>query len=497
MTASTETGQAGDLNIEASRLVNVNGQNSELAARANQQGGIAGNVNIDTRELSVENGASISASNINDPTGGNVNLQSIETLKVSNGGQIDATTIDGRAGSLQINEGQQAANRLDLDSGNLNVAATGSGDSGSLEINTKEVNLNNNSQISASTNSGTGGNIELFDLETLDVNNSNVTASTQTGQGGDLNIEASRLVQISGKEKGLSVEANDRGNAGTISIKSPIINVYDGAEITVSSVDGQAGNLTIDGNQLHLNQGTISAQTGKAGEAEGAVITLNLSDFILLENESLISAAASFDADGGNIIINTPFLIATTPTGSNGSDVVARLDRGSGGNILINAFGIFGTTEGIAIPGNQTNDLEARQLSISFELDPNRGFTQISEEVVDPKRLVNQNPCRQGRGSQFTRTGRGGLPPQPTDALSPEATQIGLVEPAPFQEESNITQAIENENNQPTQSKKKKTIIPAQGWVFNEKGEVVLTAHNPTATNSQRIKPAPEACPPI
>ena len=242
VTASTETGQAGDLNIDASSSVNVNRQNSELAARANQRNAIAGNVNIDTRELNVENDASISASNIDDPTGGDINLRNIETLKVSSGGEINTTTIDGKAGSLQINQGQQATNRIDLDSGNLTVAASGIGDSGSLEINAKEVNLDNNSRVSASTISGAGGNIEFFGLEVLDVNNSDVTASTQTGQAGDLNIEASRLVQVSDKSS-LSVEATKGGNAGTLSIKSPITNVYDGAEVTVSSPNGQAGNL--------------------------------------------------------------------------------------------------------------------------------------------------------------------------------------------------------------------------------------------------------------
>ena len=497
VTASTQTGQAGNLDIKASRLVNVNGQNSELAARANLQKGIAGNVNIDTRELNVEKGASISASNIDDPNGGDVNLQNIEALKVSGGGQIESTTRDGEAGSLRINQGQQAANRIDLDSGKLTVEATGSGDSGNLTVNAKKVNLNNNSEISAPTKSGIGGNVVLLGLETLDVNNSNVTASTKTGEAGNLNIEASRLVQVS-DEGSLSVEATDGGNAGTLSIISPIINLYDGAKITVSSLSGQAGNLTISGNQLYLNQGTISAETGKSDE-EGANITLNLSDFVRLENESLISAEAFEDADGGNILINTPFLIVEPATGPNGNDIIANAQRGSGGNILINSYGVFGTAERIAISGNQTNDIDASsqfgspgQVQLNSTIDPNRGVIQLSEEVVDPNKLVAQNPCKQGRGSQFTRTGRGGLPPNPTDDLSSEATQVGLVEPVPFTEATQLSE--KTEDSQPIKTKKKQEIIPAQGWVFNEKGEVVLTAYNPTVTAPQRLKFKPEEC---
>ncbi len=38
-------------------------------------------------------------------------------------------------------------------------------------------------------------------------------------------------------------------------------------------------------------------------------------------------------------------------------------------------------------------------------------------------------------------------------------------------------------------------IIPAQGWVFNERGEVILVAYDPTVTNSRRLKENPTGCP--
>ena len=66
VSVSTQTGQAGDLNVEASKLVQISGENSSLAAQANQKGGVAGNINVYSREVVVENGASISASNVDD-----------------------------------------------------------------------------------------------------------------------------------------------------------------------------------------------------------------------------------------------------------------------------------------------------------------------------------------------------------------------------------------------------------------------------------------------
>ena len=478
--------------------------------------GNIGDLNIQTSKLVVKDGANISTSVLGAGNAGDIQINASNSLEIIGQGsevissaQLTPLAIaaslglpsqpTGESGNVTIN----TPNLIVAQQGQVTVRNDGTGNAGNLLVNGKSIFLNNRAGITASTLSGDGGNIILnvqdglrihdnslvsasaggvgsggnitIQANSVDVNSSNIEAITQTGQAGDLNIEASRLVQVSDKSS-LSVEATKGGNAGTLSIKSPITNVYDGAEVTVSSPNGQAGNLTISGNQLYLNQGTISAETGKS-EEEGANINLNLSDFVILENESLISATASEDANGGNVIINTPFLFVASPTGPNGSDIRADAFEGRGGNILINATGIFGTAERIAIPGNQTNDIDASsqfgspgQVQLNSTIDPNRGVIQLPEEVVDPNKLVAQNPCKQGRGSQFTRTGRGGLPPTPADNLSGEATQVELVEPAPFDEENQVSEKIDD--TQPLKTKKKKKeIIPAQGWVFNEKGE--------------------------
>ena len=239
-----------------------------------------------------------------------------------------------------------------------------------------------------------------------------------------------------------------------------------------------------------------------------------------LENESKISAEAFETANGGNININTPLLTVFPPTGSNGSDIKANADQGNGGNITINAQGIFGIAERRAIPGNQTNDIDASsefgasgQVEIKSTIDPNRGVIQLPETVVDPNALVAQNPCKRGSESEFVVTGRGGLPPSLNENLNSEATQVDLIEPAPITGSGRLRPiAIEkqseqtNMNNNPilTPKAEQKTssspseatpIVPAQGWVFNDKGEVVLVAYDPTVTGSQRLKEKPAGCP--
>jgi large exoprotein involved in heme utilization and adhesion len=132
-------------------------------------------------------------------------------------------------------------------------------------------------------------------------------------------------------------------------------------------------------------------------------------------------------------------------------------------------------------------------VDINTAIDPNNGLTELPETVVDPDYQVAQSPCNRGWGNELTVSGRGGLPPSPSQDLSSEATQVKLVEPV---QASNGTQ-----NNPGTQEKTSvlnsvpEAIAPAQGWVYNKKGQVVLVAYDPTVTGAQRLKTSPAGCP--
>jgi large exoprotein involved in heme utilization and adhesion len=135
-----------------------------------------------------------------------------------------------------------------------------------------------------------------------------------------------------------------------------------------------------------------------------------------MTNESRISAKASGDANGGNIYIDTRFLIALSPKGANGSDIIASALQGDGGHITIKGAGIFGIQERPAIPGNRTNDIDASsqfgspgEVQLNVSLDPAGGLVELPTDIVDVSKLVEQNLCKASIGSAFTITGRGRL----------------------------------------------------------------------------------------
>ncbi len=226
-------------------------------------------------------------------------------------------------------------------------------------------------------------------------------------------------------------------------------------------------------------------------------------DLLRIENESEISAQAFDTANGGNIDIDTNFLIAFPPKGSEGSDIIANAFEGSGGKIDITAQGLFGIEEREASPENRTNDIDASSefglagvVEINQpDLDPNRGLVELPETVVDAAALVAQNPCKRGSESEFVITGRGGLPPSLNEDLSSDATQVGLVEPAPIEAgELGEKGRREAENKTSSPPSVPTPIIPARGWVFNDKGEVVLVAYDPTVTGTQRLREKGQEC---
>lgn len=455
-TETIASGKGGNLIINASESVELIGKSGVPTGLSSgtDSFGAGGNIIINTKKLTIRDGAEISTA----------------TTAISSFGQPIAT---GTGGDINI----IASDSVNVSGGVLSTETSGfGGNAGNIKIETGHLNLNDSASILASSSGqNKGGNILVDALQLNLQNGSQISASSQFSQGGNISLKAGQM------------------------------NVANRGKVSVSSPQGQAGNLNITANSLTLNRGSITAETGKSGTGSGANITLQLSEFLRLENGSLISATANGNANGGNITINSPIVFAFPSTTSNGSDIIAKAEEGNGGNIQINAQGIFGLAENLAISGNKTNDIDASslfgasgQVQLKSTIDPNQGVIQLPETVVDPNTLVAQNPCKRGSQSQFTRTGRGGLPLTFKEDLTDEVTQVRLVQPA-SSDMANET-AQNNSSNMAQSSHKSETedlqpIVPAQGWMFNQQGKVVLLAYDPNVTGPQRVNENLLVCP--
>jgi large exoprotein involved in heme utilization and adhesion len=276
------------------------------------------------------------------------------------------------------------------------------------------------------------------------------------------------------------------------------MSITDGAQVTVSSPQGQAGNLFITANSLALNRGTISAVTGISGAEGGANITLKSLDFLRMDNESLISASALNNANGGNVTIDSTFIVATPPTGPEGSDIIANADRGNGGRVNVTTQGLFGIqfrpqrTPKNDITVSSTFGISGEYILNTPGVDPSRGLAQLPTNVVDASQQIDRRctPQAENRGSSFVVTGRGGIPPSPNDTIQGESVNTP----------NWVTLNSEEENNTPPtpttpSNSAPKQLVEAQGWSLNEQGQVVLTAEVPNATPQQAWLTSPECNP--
>jgi filamentous hemagglutinin family protein len=535
-TSAFGKGTAGNINIAARDRVSVdgvgsNGFSSSVGSFGNLSGvggSQGGNINITTGSLFLTNGATLNTDTFSQGDAGGINITARNRVSVdgvgSNGfsssvGSGVASAISGLAPAGGVGNGGDiniTTGSLSLTNGGTVDASTfGKGNAGNINITARDrvffdgVVSNRNGEIPSGVRSrvgpsgvGNGGDINVTTGSLFVTNGAQLVGNTLgKGDAGNINITARDRVSF-GADSGASSQVDEAavGNGGNITVKAGLFSI-DGGVLSVTSFgQGAAGNLDVHARQLRLDQGTIAAQAATGGQ--GGNITLQVQDFLLLRRGSFITTTAGTSragGDGGNITFSGNFIVAVP---NEDSDISANAFTGKGGRVDITAKSIYGIR--FSPRFTPLNDITASskfgasgQVQINGTVDPNQGVTQIPEAVVDPNALVAQSPCKRGAQSQFTRTGRGGLPPNLSDDLSGETTQVGLVKPAPSMVAEGPVQRTSSgvAPNENQTSNIDNPIAPAQGWSFNDNGEVVLTAYNSAVTGPQRLKENPVGCP--
>jgi filamentous hemagglutinin family protein len=461
-TTAQGQGNAGNIEIQASDTVSFNGGN---AISTLEQGAVGkgGDIEITALELSLVNGAQLSAATSGEGNAGNITV-SADTVGLSSGGRLLTTTSSsGRAGDITVNtpnlelsgatSGLFAETTSEADAGNLTIQPLGNGQ-------TVQVNLQDGAQISASTSS--------------------------SGRGGTLMITAPDSITLTGNGSIIAAETGGSGTGGNLNLQTGTLSIQNQAQVTVSSSGaGSAGNLEVDANQIYLdNGGRIRADTSGGG----GNITLR-SPLILLRNGSSITTdARGSNIPGGNISIDTDNLVAVP---RENSDISANSRDFRGGNVTVRASGIFG----IEFQEQLTplSDITATGVSEEFRgtvnlitpgIDPARGLAELPTEVVDASDAIAQG-CRDVQGSSFVVTGRGGLPPTPQQALGDDPRWRDWRTPTRVSRQPNApgNGTLAPSANPPST---KSALVEATGWVFGADGQVILTASAPNVTVPNR-----------
>ncbi len=547
-------GDGGGITVRASESVEALGFSSNLLfpsiiSTSSQTGssGKAGAIAIETPSLLVGNGGVLSSTTFGSGDAGNMTVRasSVEAFGTLNnlnasglftGAALGST---GHAGDLTIE-----TQRLRLtDGAQILATTTGAGKGGELTVRATEAvevigfaefrnpglptaSIVVGSTIASSVTrrqvTGNAGNVRIETARlTVKDGGQIVTTTFGSGKGGNLTVRATDSVELIGTSRtnrlaisSLAATAgqNSTGRAGNLTIETRQLTIRDGATATVENLAPVNLAPTEEGSDLNVNAesirlidgGSLNAET-RAGDRGN--ITINSKD-ILLRNNSQITTDAQQTATGGNITINTDTLVAVP--GEN-SDITANAQQGSGGQVSISAQGIFGTQ--FRDRGTRLSDITATSDSgpqfngtVQIDIrgvDPNRGLVELPETLADSSNQIVQTCASQARSNSFVITGRGGLPPTPSEALNSAPGWIdwrvsgrggdeGTREARETREIKGAEEFFSSQSPIPTpqapiqnpKSKIRNPLIEATGWVINSDGTVRLVANSAAEVSS-------------
>ncbi|MBD2472066.1 filamentous hemagglutinin N-terminal domain-containing protein [Nostoc sp. FACHB-145] len=426
-------GKAGDITINTptlrlSEAARITATATESAT--NLQGG--GSITLNTSNLDLAGIVGVFAETQGKSPAGDLRLNPYDNqpdLKVTltRNSQISASTSgSGQGGDLIVTAPQSITI---AGSGKLAVETNSIGNAGNMNFTTRQLILKDGVEISASTSGiGKAGEIGI-NAETFSLNGGAKisTNTSNSGAAGNLNIQARDQIFLTGQDTGLfaSTDEGSTGKGGSIIIDPRTFIIRDGATISTNSQgEGTGGDIKLSAGSLNLDNGKISAATGSSN---GGNITLNVQDLLLLRNGSQISTTAGDDqagGNGGNITVDGKFIVAIPHEDSN---ISANAFTGTGGNIQINAQGIFGI-ESRAEPTDQSDITASSEQGISGIINLNtpdnssiqNSFTQLSPNVIDTNALIANSCIARGTKRQensFTITGSGALRNSPGDVL--------------------------------------------------------------------------------
>ena len=452
--SSDGEGKGGNItiNVDSFKLFGDNAL-TLLSTRANRSGN-AGDINITARKLIIKDGGQISSSAFFEGNGGNIIVNASESIEISGQGENNSGLFG--SGFLAQTDGflSQTVDE--------NLVATGN--SGDITVNTKNLNIREGGTISVGAvngSQGAAGNLKINASESVNIDGigSTLLAESESSQAaGNLTVTTDRLTVTN--EGNISVSATGEGAAGELKINARTIDLNNGT-LTANTVveDNENNIITLNTNNLLLQNGNGQALISTDAEnTDGGNIFITTDNLVALDNSDI--TANAMQGRGGTVEITAQgiFGIEAREKITLESDITATSNLGVqfSGEIIIN----------------------------NPEIEPESGLNELPTVPIDADTLIAQNICslEQGQiagGSSFIIIGRGGLPPSADDPLTNKTRIVDWATPSALP----ITETTENTEPEPVRETVVEDTQPviqqAQGWAKTKDGKIVLTANAP------------------
>jgi filamentous hemagglutinin family protein len=458
--ASAETGSsgnAGSVFVSTQQLIARDGGFIASSAETGSIGN-AGNVIIRSTDLIELNGLTLDRDNptaisvgVQEGASGNSGDIDIETayLRLRDGGRILASNFgsgqDG--GSIQI----RARESVEVVSGNnaislINASSgpSATGQSGSIDLQTRQLRLQDGGQITASTfGAARAGDIEISADDSIQISGFSTDGFFTSAILARSLFWVQEIVGEDGNPVFLALPATGQG--GNIYLETDLIDITNFGEISSESFGtANAGGIELNIDTLEMRDGNIS--TASLG-GSGGDIRIEANDIRLFRDSDISTSVGIGDGNGGNIRI-----IADSVVALDDSDILTFAFEGRGGDIDLSQTSFFGENymPGTSPPfdGNNRVDINAsgRLASGTISLPDvsaiENSLSELPDNLVNTETLL-ANSCiarRNDTSGTFVLTGTDSLPQQPDTA---EVTYtLGTVQALPTAEQAN-TEIIE------------------------------------------------------
>ncbi|NJL11139.1 MAG: filamentous hemagglutinin N-terminal domain-containing protein [Calothrix sp. SM1_7_51] len=341
--------------------------------------GDAGNLTINTKHLLVENGARVLTGTFSSGNGGSLTVNASESVQMTGATGITpfGSKFSSRMGS---DTGSWFGSRLYRNPLVAQTALTGKG--GNVTITTKELRLLNGAQIGVSIRGkGDGGDLtvnaseslQLIGFDPSDGTPSGLFSQTQgIGNSGSINISTKELtMENGGQVRGVTFAAGKTGNINISTERLFVRNANSGVKNDTWGT-GNAGNINIETNTMGVINSQVGSIVGGKGKAGNLTIraaeSVDVSGKIVfagIENPAGLFAQVNVtgEGSGGNLTVETQRLRV-----SNGGKVqVATFGQGDAGNLTIRAAEV-------EVFDTPTSNLFATGINAGIELDPDEIF---------------------------------------------------------------------------------------------------------------------------
>ncbi|MGK7957730.1 MAG: filamentous hemagglutinin N-terminal domain-containing protein [Crocosphaera sp.] len=275
----------------------------------------AGNIKINTDNLTLENGARIITTSLSEGRSGQIDIDanSVNVLGNPNLPQSINTQITGGVFKVE--------NPILRDFLNLPTIPSGTG--GTVQINSRFLTVKDGGRILVE-NQGFGNAGELkISSDILTIDRGNISTSSLSGQGGNINIIGQEILMDQGT---INSTASGMGNGGNITIDTNSILLLRRSQINANAFEGNGGNIFINAEILLISPDssiTASSTLGIDGTIEVNAPENNLQAALTPINAEVIVSA---DVLKGSCLDSDRTIIQLNPMGRGLSTMGQRED---------------------------------------------------------------------------------------------------------------------------------------------------------------------------